>query len=84
MLHHTRLTGGGVLTLALLCALAATSANGAAFRLSFLEERPVLAETCQLLRFEDARNPKLVAYRAPVLISLNDRLIGVFTPGAQP
>jgi hypothetical protein len=39
-----------ILMLALLVELVAETASGAAFRLSFLDQEPVLADTCQLLR----------------------------------
>src|SRR5690242_4279074 len=39
-----------ILILALLLGLAAGTASGAAFRLSFLDQAPVLADTCQLLQ----------------------------------
>jgi hypothetical protein len=39
-----------ILILALLVELVAGTAHGAAFRLSFLDQEPVLADTCQLLR----------------------------------
>jgi hypothetical protein len=39
-----------ILILALLVGLAVETASGAAFRLSFLDQEPVLADTCQLLR----------------------------------
>ena len=33
---------------------------------------------------QDAQNPKLNAYGRPVLVSLNDRVLGVYSPAIQP
>jgi hypothetical protein len=33
---------------------------------------------------EDARNPKLMAYGSPVLVSLNDRVVRVYLPAIKP
>ncbi len=33
---------------------------------------------------EDAKNPKLNAYGHPVLVSLNEQLVGVYIPAVKP
>jgi hypothetical protein len=50
MLHTTKRSNRGSLTLALLVGLSGGTASAAAFRLSFLDDKPVLEDTCQLLK----------------------------------
>jgi hypothetical protein len=48
------------------------------------ESEEELARYISWPMLEDAKNPKLMAYGSPVIVSLNDRLLGVYVPALQP
>lgn len=48
--HHAKRTGKAILVLATLFGPGSRDSSGAPFRLSFLDERSALADTCQLLK----------------------------------
>ena len=52
-------------------------------RAEFASEEEV-ARYISWTMLQDAQNPKLNAYGFPVLVSLNDRVLGVYSPAIQP